>query len=696
MSSPIDTYLAALRRALSSLPAAERDDIVREIRTHLDEHAARPEAALADLGPAERLAANYLDELAFAQAASRRSPLPLLGAVLGRSSRSLGALVAGTVALLGYALAVGFLLVAIAEGFVPDQVGFWFVGSEFLAFGGIEPVPAGAHDVLGRALVPVALVAAALFYFASTGLLRWTARSLLQGLPSSRLALALPIVLLAGCPAGPEVPLDDDDDVIVEDLPASLATVFADETEELGATGAAVAIYHQGTLYLGATGVKTPDGDEAVEPTTLFRIGSTTKMMTATAVLRGVEDGVLSLDDTVPDLLPGLELDGNGDLADVTLHHLLSHSSGISDLTPINTGADDDLLQDVTFGLFSNNAWLMAPAGSFWNYSNPNFSLAAASLERADGRNYRRIMRDDVFAPLGMDRTLFLGEDVAEDGDFAESLTYDWDGGPGTRLASAESYDDAWSRPSGFAWSSVIDMALWGRFLIDGHPDVLADASHSALVSRHVNTLSFLDYLGYGYGVLDWTEAAAGNAWFTLPMRAHDGAIPGYAADVRTVPSEDLVVVTLAAGDGAYYGDLYEAIWTELLGAEPTTRPDPQADTDFADFVGTYEDPYNVGTMIVSVNGNGGLQMELPRLDDLGIPYQSSLTPTSRGNFAASIQNRGSVLTFVADAATDEPLARWVRHRAFVADRELASTPEARELPDAATLRARLAAPLLR
>jgi CubicO group peptidase (beta-lactamase class C family) len=488
-----------------------------------------------------------------------------------------------------------------------------------------------------------------------------------------KLLIGLLALILTACPSVDE-PVDDDDDsspppeLDAEDLPEEIAAAFADEAD---GAGAAIAIYHRGTLYAGAVGTKDPDGGDPIEPTTLFRIGSTTKMMTSTAVLAAADRGDLTLDDPVVEHLPGLDLGGAAPFEDVTLHHLLSHTSGINEITPIDGGEDDDRLQDFTFGGFSNTSYMMAPAGAFWNYSNPNFSLAGAAIEATDGRSYRDIMAEDVWGPLGMHRSFFLGSEVAADGDFAQADTYDWTGqSTATQRVGAESYDDAWSRPAGFAWSSVLDMIKWGRFLLDGNPDVVSESSHGELVAEHANMHAYRDYGFYGYGVIRFAETSRGDGWYAIETAEHNGAIPGYAADILTVPAEDFVVVTLAAKDGGYFGDTIQTAFEELLEAEAIDLPDAGiVDDDLSRYVGTYQDPANVGPVIVTLGADGQLDWEMPRLDTAGVPYLGDLTQTSRGNFFVNIQNAPTTVTFLAEDGSEEGPTRWLRHRAFVADR---------------------------
>jgi CubicO group peptidase (beta-lactamase class C family) len=485
-----------------------------------------------------------------------------------------------------------------------------------------------------------------------------------------RLLVLVPLALLIACPSD-ELADDDDAAPEYEPLPSAIASVFEDEADDLGASGAAIAIHFNGRLYAGTFGTKDPDGGAAVAPSTLFRIGSTTKMMTATAVLAAVDRGDMALSDSVVDHLPGLEFraDGAAPLADVTLHHLLSHTSGISEITPIDGGEADARLYDFTYSGFRSTSYMMAPPGAFWNYSNPNFSLAGAAVEATDGRSYRDLMAEDVWGPLGMDRSMFLGSEVEADGDFASADTYDWTGQSQDPVrVGADSYDDAWSRPAGFAWSSVLDMVRWGRFLMDGDASVIDDASHAELIGDQANMKAYLDYGTYGYGVIRWAEAAFGGQWFELTTLQHNGAIPGYAAEVITVPAHDFVLVTLAAGDGAYFGETTAKALAELLGAEAVAIPDPQIEADLSRYVGTYRDPHNVGTVNVSL-ADGALVWEMPRLDGLDIPYGRSLTPTSLGSFRTSIQGSATGVIFLTEDGSDEGPTRWLRHRAFVADR---------------------------
>src|SRR5262249_34004677 len=142
--------------------------------------------------------------------------------------------------------------------------------------------------------------------------------------------------------------------------------------------------------------------------------------------------------------------------------------------------------------------YLMVPADTFYNYSNPNFMVAGLIAETIAGKPYRDLVHDQVLAPLGMTRTFFLPSEVLADGDYAIGKTA-YQGLPSA--IKPDTYDNAWGRPCGYAFSNVLDLAKMAEFLIDGDASVLPKATFDEMETEHVVTQEYLDVLGYGYGV---------------------------------------------------------------------------------------------------------------------------------------------------------------------------------------------------
>ena len=149
----------------------------------------------------------------------------------------------------------------------------------------------------------------------------------------------------------------------------------------------------------------------------------------------------------------------------------------------------------------------------------------------------------------------------------------------------------------------------------------------------------------------------------------HDGALAGYSANLSCLPQVDFCFVTLASGDNAFfYQSLVTAIQTLVELPAPSTPPNlaPRPDR-FDAYVGTYLDPFALGTIQISRAGNG-LSAFVPTLDPVNpIP----LTPTVVDNFASA---DGTPVTFIPDATG---AYTYLYSRPFVAIRT--PDPESRQ-----------------
>ncbi len=468
------------------------------------------------------------------------------------------------------------------------------------------------------------------------------------------------------------------------------------ERAALGAPGVAVAIMEHGKVtFAQGFGQKHPDRADPVLPTTLFRIGSVTKMLTAAALLQLVQDGEVDLGAPITQYVPEFRLSRDPTWApSIRVRHLLTHSSGLADAG--EEGApdrpDSDLFDHLTGAEFSQQEYLMAPPGRMYNYSNPNFMLAGLITERVSGVPYREYMRKNVFDPLGMHRTRFLGKEVEADGDYAFGKTTDWTTNTGEpALAGPQSYDSAWGRPAGFAWSSVLDLAKFAHFLMHGQRSVLSRSLDLAMQSPQINTEENLDLDYYGYGLAISKGAQAGNQFYPLYLVEHGGAIRGFSAQVFTIPSQGFAFITLANADGAYFNQsLIAAVQALVELPAPLPPPDPGVDpSTFGMYAGTYEDPFNVGPIYVS-NDATDLYVNVPLLDQVPIPYDHKLQCYVRHNCLFTMDPNGASeqklpVTFILDQSGR---VEYLRNRSFVAKKlengeaaALAATTSGVEVP---------------
>ncbi len=492
--------------------------------------------------------------------------------------------------------------------------------------------------------------------------------------------LLLGLWLLAGChddddqfSDDDDVSDDDDDDNDGESCAArydDLLEAFEDERQSLGAPGVAVGIIEDGELACAiGLGSRHPDENDPVHSTTLFRLASVTKMLTAAALLQQVEAGAVELDDPVTEYVPDFEFVLDASWADsILVEDSLLHSSGMYDHLACDGYYDDEDLAWFFDEFYGDNLFLMNPPGLFWNYSNPNYSLAGRLIEVATGDFYDVAMDERLFTPLGMDRTFFVPDDILADGDYAVGDAYDWTGVTNNRLlAGPDSYDNVWGRPAGFASSSVEDMAEFVLFLLEGDGAVLGDSWRQAMQSPQIDVQLYLDLLAYGYGLMTYEGFWLGNDWYDVPMVTHDGAMPGFSSEVTYLPEQGFGLIILSNTDGAYYGGaLSTALATLVDLPAPVTGPDATVDPDtFASFVGTYADPYNVGDILITEQG-GVVTIEMPLLDQYQLSYDTTLIPTSPDNFYFTVAGNPASVTFIRDGDGE---VRFFRTRYFVGEK---------------------------
>lgn len=356
--------------------------------------------------------------------------------------------------------------------------------------------------------------------------------------------------------------------------------------EELKATntpGASVAVVVGGRLvFAKAFGVSDAEARTPATPETLFRIASNTKMMTAVALVTLAEQGRVKLDDPVGAYVKGL----SPALSKVTLHQLLSHTSGLRD------GASDHGLHDDAALGNAVRAWddgyLFTGPGKIFSYSNLGYDLAGLVLEEVTGKPYADAMNEMVFEPLGMKRTT-LRPTMAMTYPLSQGHSPAGEAGPGV----VRPYPDkAEHLPSGGVFTSALDysrfvMAFMDGGKIDGRqvipPGVIAKLSTPHAESPSGNR-RWNARVGYGLNILDYRG---------VRVLQHGGSVTGFGSLVRMAPARQFAVIILANRSGALLLKTFEKA-TELalrLPAEakaPAKEPLPMREEEMGRYAGAY------------------------------------------------------------------------------------------------------------
>jgi CubicO group peptidase (beta-lactamase class C family) len=307
-----------------------------------------------------------------------------------------------------------------------------------------------------------------------------------------------------------------------------------------------------------ARGFGRADRDEAAAPgpDTTFRIGSLTKQFTAVAILRLQQQGKLRVTDTVGTHLPDYPETGRR----ITIHHLLTHTSGLPDYTAF---PDRDLARPhtvaETVATFSKLPLEFEPGQQF-RYSNSGYFLLGAIIEAASGRRYAEYLADEVLAPAGMRRTGYGDTPGDADATLGYILTEMETTVPAPPVDMSNPY------ASGALRSTPNDLVAWDAALRGD--ELLTEASRAAMSSAGEHELD--GGLGpaakYGYGVA--VGELLGRQYIT-----HSGRIHGFHSYYTRFPEDEIVVI-------AYSNRLsfpIELVWRATvmiaLGEEPPPPP---------------------------------------------------------------------------------------------------------------------------
>ncbi|TMC73610.1 MAG: beta-lactamase family protein [Chloroflexi bacterium] len=174
--------------------------------------------------------------------------------------------------------------------------------------------------------------------------------------------------------------------------------------------GIAIGVLHNGDEDTATYGVTNLENPLPVDADTLFQIGSITKTMTATIVMRLVERGSLDLDAPIRRYLPEFRVRDEDAAKRATLRHLVTHTGGWLGDWFADFGKGDDALTRYVAAMADLDQ--LTPLGEIWHYSNSSFAVLGRLVELVTDKTYEAAARELLFIPLGMTRS-FFGADEA-------------------------------------------------------------------------------------------------------------------------------------------------------------------------------------------------------------------------------------------------------------------------------------------
>jgi CubicO group peptidase (beta-lactamase class C family) len=350
----------------------------------------------------------------------------------------------------------------------------------------------------------------------------------------------------------------------------SLATAFVAEGPVAGVSVAVVK--GRDTILMKGYGLADIENEVPAAAKTVYRIGSITKQFTSAAIMRLVEDGKLSLDDTLGKMLPNVPAPWQG----VTLRRLLNHTSGIRSYTGAGPRwlrrRREDMAPDSIVAIVRDDTLDFKP-GARWSYNNTGYVLLGMIVERASGKPYATYLEETFYKPLGLTQTYYCSNAPIIK---HRAQGYDLSG---RQLVNAEYLSMTQPFSAGALCSTVGDLVAWQRALVSGR--VVKAASYLTMTTPEALVDGKPLTYGYGLGV---------GTLENHRKVGHGGGINGFITDLSYYPADTLHVVVLANTSPSTPGRLSDQIARVALGLPLKTPPTgvTLAGAERARYVGTY------------------------------------------------------------------------------------------------------------
>jgi CubicO group peptidase (beta-lactamase class C family) len=357
---------------------------------------------------------------------------------------------------------------------------------------------------------------------------------------------------------------------VAEDLARRMDQVVQSYVDANQFTGSVLVAGADTVLFEKSYGFANLEWNIPNTPDTRFRLGSITKQFTAACILLLEERGKLKRQDFIQQYLPDIPETWN----QITIHQLLTHTSGITELLGLphfETTQLSPTTPEKTIALLRDRPLDFAPGEQF-SYSNSGYIVLGSIIEKVSGQRYEQFLRENILTPLGMHDT-----------------GYDSNSAIITHRASGYASGENGLNNAGFIhmtvpfaagglYSTPEDLLRWERALF----------SHTLLSSESVRKMTTPEKFDYGMGLAMMTTHGR-------PVIQHGGVIEGFKTFLTYFPQDGVTVVVLANSESSR-----PAVIAAMLGAlAHGDRVTPPAEWQAVSvpletlkkYVGTYESP---------------------------------------------------------------------------------------------------------
>lgn len=396
-----------------------------------------------------------------------------------------------------------------------------------------------------------------------------------------------------------------------------LQTYLHNLLEQSHIPGLAVAVAQHGeTVFEAGFGYRDVTRGLPVTPDTIFGVASVTKSFACLAIMQLAAAGRLSPTDPVVRWLPEftaiLPPDGRG----IQIRHLMSHTSGLPGMQAIYHARAGSIRQDPDWQrlgardpyslqpirttreliklMASTDIELLGQPGEYLNYSNEGYALLQAIIERAADQPFRQYLKRRILAPLGMDRSMLLVEEMRRFDDVTELYAPE----PGGYFHSPAWWDVGDIYTNGSLKSTVRDLLKYLEVYRTGGAGLLPASGVAKMLTPMVTMPTGTSY-GYGLTVQP--------GYYGHTLIGHGGSIKGVSAQVLCVPEAGLTVALLINVTGAPAERIALSVANHFLGLPLDTYKYAfpaytAAPGELAELAGRYHSDES-GDVVIAVDG---------------------------------------------------------------------------------------------
>ncbi len=296
-------------------------------------------------------------------------------------------------------------------------------------------------------------------------------------------------------------------------------------------------------------GFKNADAKTLNDSNTIYQIGSVTKQFTSTIILKLAEQGKLSLNDKLSKYFPDLPY-----AKEITIENLLTHTSGIYNYTNDTSFMQHDVEKAVSqqkiISMFKDKPLEFTP-GSKFSYSNSGYMLLGYIIEKVTGKKYEKVVRENIFNPLGMTNS---GFDFTHLNNTNRATGYDVI--PGTASVKSMIVDSSVSFAAGAVYSTSRDMYKWNQSLLT--EKILKKASLENAFKPRLSK--------YGLGLA--IDTIEGKRIIT-----HNGGIHGFLSHNTIIPADSISITILSNAGSANMGQIQKDVFS-ILYNKPYKLPE--------------------------------------------------------------------------------------------------------------------------